>query len=115
MEQIIQSIGNYIANLDWSYILTFVLVAYLVNHERVKYSLQKITNIRTKTRYRVAITGVLLGVSLYFIRGYTLSNTESLLNSFVFAMVFHKLIIDAVMQYVAGKPGNPSSNSTRKF
>jgi hypothetical protein len=103
MEQIIQAVNSYLTGLDWPYILTFIMLAYLVNQAKVRAGISKFLRIKTRTRYRVAVTGILYGVVTYFVRGYGLQDLERLFHSFVFALVFHKLVIDVVMQYVAGK------------
>lgn len=106
LQEIWSQVSTYVSSLDWAYILTFIVIAYGINHHKVTEKLRKTTRIKSKTRYRTAIVGVLYGIALYFIRGYELPKVECLFQSFVFAMVFHKLIIDGVMKYI-GKKINP--------
>ena len=40
--------------------------------------------------------GFIYGLLIYYIRGYGVSDVEMLLQSFVFAMVFHKVILEEV-------------------
>lgn len=94
MTQIINPIIHYINSLDWSYILTFILLSFVINQPKVMEWLFKLTKVKIQTRYRVLIIGVLYGVFLYFLRGYSLLKIECLLQSFVFAIVFHKLILE---------------------
>jgi hypothetical protein len=63
----------------------------------VKEELQKVTGTCTRTRYRVIIIGVIYGTAIYFIRGYKLNQVENLLQSFIFALVFHKFIIESLV------------------
>ena len=100
METVLGQISNYINRLDWAYILTFILIAYAMNHEKVKTFIveQLGIKIKMKTRYRVLITGSIYGVILFFLRGYKLSQIETLIQSFIFAMVFHKLLIDIIVK-----------------
>ena len=88
VKEILHQITHYVSALDWTYILTFIIISYGVNNYRVKQGIQKATGVKTKTRYRVALIGLVYGTVLYFLRGYGLSDVETLLQSFVFAMVF---------------------------
>lgn len=100
MTQIIDQIIKYLNHLDWSYILTFILLAYAINKTSVLEWFFRVTQVKIQTRYRVLFIGVLYGIALFFIRGYSLEKVECLLQSFVFAMVFHKLLIDKIIEFV---------------
>lgn len=100
MIQIINQIVLYINSLDWSYILTFILLTYAVNYSKVLDWIYKLTKLKIQTRYRVVLIGFIYGVFLFYLRGYSTANIEPLLQSFVFAMVFHKLIIDKILQQI---------------
>lgn len=104
MESIIHSITAYITSLDWSYIMTFIFLSSLINHVKIRQSIVDKLGLKLRTRYRVVLVGLAMGIVLYFIRGYTVDKVEILLHSFVFAMVFHKLILDSIVKYVTGKP-----------
>jgi len=101
--KILQQIGNplvlYMSNLDWSYILTFIIIAYAIN---TLWKKQKKNNSKKKSRkrYRTALIGILYAIVLYFIRGYNFLKIETLFQSFVFAIAFHKFIIEGIMQYI---------------
>jgi hypothetical protein len=116
MESIFQTLANYVVGLDWSYIMTFILSAYIINHSPVSNGISKVIQVKARTRYRIALVGLILGVVLFLLRGYTLDKVEVLLHSFAFALVFHKLILDGIFQYLgasrsATPPGNPSPPS----
>ncbi len=98
METIFQNIAGYINSLDWGYILTFILISYGINHSTFRAFITNGLGITLKTRYRVLIVGVVYGVFIFFIRGYALYSVEILFQSFVFALVFHKLIIELVIE-----------------
>lgn len=101
VQEIWNQISNYVSSLDWAYILTFIVLAYGINHYWIKRKIQKVTKVKSKTRYRTAIVGMLYGLALYLIRGYELAKVECLFSSLVFALVFHKLIIDGIIAFVA--------------
>ncbi|WP_346881311.1 hypothetical protein [uncultured Algibacter sp.] len=103
MIQILQQIVQYINGLDWSYIITFILLAHALNYSKVLDWLFKITKLKIQTRYRVMFIGLLYGIFLFFLRSYNTDKIETLLQSFVFAMVFHKLIIEKVLQQILGQ------------
>jgi hypothetical protein len=101
--EIWNQITAYVGGLDWTYIITFIIIAYGFNHNKVKGGIKKITNVQSKTKYRVAIIGLLYGIAIYFIRGYKLNQVECLFQSFVFALVFHKLILEGLTRYIGKK------------
>ncbi len=103
LTEIWNQITGYVTTLDWSYILTFIVIAYGFNHFKVKQSIKKVTRVSSRTKYRVAIIGLLYGIALYFIRGYSLDKVECLFKSYVFAFVFHKLIIEGIMRFIGKK------------
>lgn len=98
MEALLEHITNYLNILDWAYILTFILLSYCMNHCRVTAFLANGLGIKVRTRYRVLITGMIYGIVIFFIRGYDLSKVECLFQSFVFAMVFHKLLVETLVE-----------------
>lgn len=101
LTEIIAQIKNYMTVLDWQYIITFIIICYGINHYKVKEGLQKATGTQTRTRYRVIIIGILYGAGLYFLRGYKLQQIENLFQSFIFALVFHKFIVEALLYWLA--------------
>ena len=111
---IIAQIKNYITGLDWPYMITFIIICYGINHYRIKKGIQQATGTYTRTRYRVIIIGVLYGTGLYFLRGYKLPQIENLFQSFIFALVFHKFIVEALLYWLA-KHGLPESFSKHLF
>ena len=114
--EIWNQITHYISSLDWAYIITFIIIAYGFNHNKVSSGIKKVTQVKTSKKYRTAFIGLLYGVALYFIRGYTLNSIEILLQSFVFSVVFHKFIIDGLVKFLdrkfntsAKQPYDPSN------
>lgn len=101
LTEIIAHIQSYMTSLDWQYIITFIIICYGINHYKVKEGLQKATGTQTRTRYRVIIIGVVYAIGLYFLRGYKLQQIENLLQSFIFALVFHKFIVEALLYWLA--------------
>lgn len=101
LTEIIAHIQSYMTSLDWQYIITFIIICYGINHYKVKEGLQKATGTHTRTRYRVIIIGVVYAIGLYFLRGYKLQQIENLFQSFIFALVFHKFIVEALMYWLA--------------
>jgi len=101
LTEIIAHIQSYMTSLDWQYIITFIIICYGINHYKVKEGLQKATGTQTRTRYRVIIIGVVYAIGLYFLRGYRLQQIENLFQSFIFALVFHKFIVEALLYWLA--------------
>lgn len=101
----------YIVGLDWTYILTFILIAHVANTSKVRLFIKNLTGLEIRTRYRVVILGLAYGTLLYFLRGYDITGIELLLRSFIFTLVFHKLIIDTLLSYLGGTGSNRSKNN----
>jgi hypothetical protein len=100
-QQIFEQIDKYVTSLDWAYIWTFIIIGYGMNHYKISQTLKKATKVSSKTRYKMAIIGLVYGIALYFIRGYDISHVEILFQSFVFALVFHKLFVDGLIGFVS--------------
>lgn len=97
LTDIIAQIKNYMTALDWQYIITFIIICYGINNYKVKEGIQKVTGAQTRTRYRVILIGIIYGTGLYFLRGYKIQQIENLFQSFIFALVFHKFIVEALL------------------
>jgi len=97
MTDILKHLVHYLSSLDWAYIFTFIIIAFGLNQKPVTDWLANVTGIKIKTRYRVLILGFIYGVIIYFIRDTMLHKVEMLLQSFVFALVFHKLILESII------------------
>ena len=104
--EILSRISGYVAGLDWSYILTFIIITIGIN----SYCLNRKNNptIKTRTRYRVALIGILYGATIFFTRSYSIKQAENLFQSFIFTLVFHKLIVEATLYWLV-KKGLPES------
>ena len=46
-QEIWNQISNYVSGLDWAYILTFIIIAYGINHYWVKDKIQKTTKVKS--------------------------------------------------------------------
>lgn len=97
MTDILKHLVHYLTSLDWAYIFTFIIIAFGLNQKPVTDWLADFTGIKIKTRYRVLIVGLIYGIIVYFIRDTMLHKLEMLLQSFVFALVFHKLILESLL------------------
>ena len=108
LTNISEAIQGYVLSLDWSFMLTFMVLCYGMNHYKIKEWLEGLFKHTIRSRYLVLFTGLIYGLLLYIIRGYTIRHIENLLQSFVFALVFHKLIIESLLYWLA-KHGLPQS------
>ena len=68
-----------------------------LNSASVRITLYMWTGIQVRTRYRMLLLGLIYGTLIYFVRGYTLDTVEILFQSFLFALVFHKLLVQRLM------------------
>ncbi len=106
MTGILEHLIHYLNGLDWSYILSFIILAHGLNHKHAKHVFYGLFRISIMTRYRVVIIGLCYGIALYFIRGYQLEKIESLLQSFVFAVVFHKMLLEKFLKQLFDAKSN---------
>ena len=111
---ITEHILSYFNGLDWPFIITFMILCYGMNHYRIKDYLECRFRRRIRSRYLVITTGVLYVVLLYVLRGYQTSRIEPLLQSLIFSLVFHKLIIDSILLWLAAH-GLPASIAKHLF
>lgn len=93
-QTIIQQVVNYLEELDWMFIISFIILAYAMNKMSQSKKLPKFLRIGLKTRYRVVIVGLMYALIVFLFRGYLICQLEPLFHSFLFAMVFHQMIID---------------------
>lgn len=103
---------EYIHSLDWFYILSFILFASLLNSNESKKALFKITGFKAQTRYRTTLFGVGYAIVVFLIRGSKPDVAEELLRSFLFTLVFHKLLLSKTKR----KPGaDPEKDYYSRF
>ncbi len=104
----IEYLFDYLTSLDWGYIITFILISHLVNQTKITAWVFKVSNVKIPTRYRVLLIGIGYGILVYLLRGYDASKIECLFQSFVFAMVFHKLVVDKLFAVLKLNPVEPN-------
>ena len=100
----IEYLFDYLLGLDWGYIITFILISHLVNQTKITTWFYKMTKVKIRTRYRVFFIGLSYGITVYLLRGYNITKIECLFQSFVFAMVFHKLVIERLFAVLKLNP-----------
>ncbi len=98
--EILNQLGYYTSGLDWGYILTFIIMAYALNKMMESKIGCKWFPWKIPTRYRVAILGFLYAILIFFVRGYELAQVELVFQSFLFAIVFHKMILEGLIKFL---------------
>ncbi len=111
---ILQKLMSYLSSLDWAYMITLIAICYAMEREGVKEKMKLWTRIEIKKKYRVLLIGIFYGTLIYFLRGYTISHIEMLLQSFVFAMVFHKVLIEELEQMLQRSLNQFKNNSAQQ-
>jgi hypothetical protein len=88
---------DYTLSLDWTFIISFILLAYgaIIIKRKEKWKIQK--------RYLVGLVGLFYGAILSLIYQYNLQQVLLIFQSFVFAFVFHKLLIDHIVRFIVEK------------
>jgi len=106
-EQITKQLIRYLESMNWSFIFTFMMIVYALNFSKVKEVSLSIFRCSIKTRYRVLIVGLIYAGSLFFIKGKSVAYAEQLMQSLLFAMIFHQLFIDLLVKYLARLARSP--------
>jgi len=113
MEQLIDILDKYVLSLDWVYIITLILIsALLTNDNSLKKFGIKTPNwmLNIPKGWRVVTVGCVYGAFLYWLRDYHKQDVERMLQSLVFTLVFHQLIIkvaiDRFMNWLTITPKN---------
>ena len=96
MIDIVASLKDFMVDLDWPYIILLTITGYGINHPKVSRKIATGTGIYCATRYRMVALGLSYAVAIYLLRDYEPRQAEVLLRSFVFALVFHKLILEKI-------------------
>ena len=100
MITILEKLQIYFCHLDWDYILTFIMITYACNNYKLNELIAGLIRINIRTRYRVLFIGIVYGILRLYIRGGGIEQIECLFESFLFAVVFHKFLIDSVIKMV---------------
>jgi len=99
MEVLVEAVGRnilpFLAKLEWIYIITFILLCYGYQsiEEQIKWKPLK----KVKTRFKVALIGLLYAPLYYFLWGLEKDQIGILFSSFLVSFTFHKLLVDAVI------------------
>lgn len=107
LNDILEIILNYFVSLDWVFILTFILLASIVTRDGYVSMFPRFlrkTMLNVSKTWRVLVLGILYGSFLFWLRDYHGKEPlENLINSMVFALVFHGSIIRYVFSYIDRK------------
>lgn len=103
VNDILDIILNYFVSLDWVFIMTFILLASIVTRDGYVSMFPKFlrkTMLKVSKTWRVLALGILYGAFVFWVRNYQVNvHLENLINSMVFALVFHGSIIRYVFSY----------------
>lgn len=111
---IIERLIDYVTELDWSFIVTFILLAYGANQPKARRFFKKMCWCSLRTRYRTLLVGFLYGALLFVLRGSDTGQIEPLFKALIFAMTFHQLLIDRVIHFFTSGIRKPSDNPSMK-
>ena len=111
---ITEQLYHYVSQLDWAYIITFIMIAYCFNNSIIKLKLYHITRLKVSTKYRTLFVGIGYGIVVFFIRDYSVKHIECLIESFVFALVFHKLLLQELIRSIENRSEATNSISNDK-
>lgn len=107
--KIVEAVISYINQLDWSYIITLILISLPINKllkdKKLEVNIWKWKlNLILKNRYRVPVVGLLLAVVFYYLDDRTSkADIKLLLQSMIAAMVIHLWFLEKIMQLLGDK------------
>ncbi len=100
-----EQMGDYILGLDWAYMLTFTILCFAIENTVNQDQFKRRISLLPQKKYRVFFAGSLYGALIYFIRSYSPINIERLFQSFVFVLVFHKMLLEQFFKFLKQKSG----------
>ncbi len=103
MELLWQPLSHYFQQLDWTFIITFIVLVYGLHRSPLLKWLGNAIGFELPKRYRVLLVGILYGSFIFWLRDGGKTTLESLVQSLVFAMVFHKLLLDFLLRKLTSK------------
>jgi len=111
MTIIIERIEGYLNTLDWSYIVTLLIICWTLTKDKslTSWWQEGGSTILNKTRsfllaipkgIRVMVISLIYGIFIYHWRGYDKSHIETLFQSFIFLTAFYGLIISRMIKAI---------------
>ena len=107
MSEFLVFVEPFLAQLQWEYIVGFIFMTYVYGEVESQFNWQWIEQV--KTRFKVAIIGLLYGVGFFYTKGLAQSDIPALLISYLFCFGFHKLLVDSLIGVVQGRIGGYGS------
>lgn len=98
MEVVFSQFTNFLNQLDWMYIFSFMLITYMLNYYKVLEYLGQQLGVTLQKRYQVLLIGVVYAAFVFFIRGYALNKVLTLFTSFLFATGFYKFLLQTLVE-----------------
>lgn len=99
MEALMEIIGRnilpFLANLEWVYIITFILLCY--NYQLIEKNMKAAFLSKIKTRFKVAFIGAIYAPVYYSLWGLGKEDIGYLFSSFLVSFAFHKLLVEIVI------------------
>lgn len=111
MDTILDAMEGYMTALDWSYILTLLVMAYFISKDSIvdmikskKFAKTKLAMKKVPKAWRVFGFGVVYGLLTYWMRDYHgKEKIEGLVQSLTFTIVFHKLLLQKFEKFIDAK------------
>jgi len=101
LEEGLQNIAPFLGNLEWMYIISFIILCYAWQRIESKIEWDFIKKI--KKRFQVAILGLFYAPVYYLLWGLDKTQIGSLLTSFLVSFAFHKLLVDVIIGAIKAK------------
>jgi hypothetical protein len=104
MSEFLVFVEPFLGQLKWEYIVGFIFMTYV--YGEVESQLNWLWIEQVKTRFKVAIIGLIYGVGFFYSKGLEQSDIPALLISYLFSFGFHKLLVDSFIGVIQGRIGS---------
>jgi hypothetical protein len=104
MSEFLVFVEPFLGQLKWEYIVGFIFMTYVYGEVESQFNWLWIEQV--KTRFKVAIIGLLYGVVFFYTKGLEQSDIPALLISYLFSFGFHKLLVDSFIGVIQGRIGS---------
>ena len=105
MDIVLTQFTNFMNALDWFYIFSFILITYVIQYYQIPQFIGRGLELQLKNRYQVLLIGVVYAILVFFMRDYDVKGIGTLIISFFFATVFHKFLLEVLLERIVPKPG----------
>lgn len=101
MKTDLQLISDYLTStINWGFVFNFISMGFVISTDFVQKLLAKVLPFKIKTRHQMLVTGVSYLLFVFFKEGAKTETLSVLIQSLLFAFVFHKMLVEQIAGFV---------------